>query len=372
MKIAIVHDWFNEVGGSEKVVKEIIHCFPNADVYCLFDFFDAEKRKNFLAEKKTKTSFIQNIPFAKRFYRFLFPLFPSAIERLNLSAYDLIISSSNCVAKGIKKNEKQLHICYCHSPVRYAWDLKEEYLQTVKNPINRSIFSYFLNRLKKWDKKASNRVDFFIANSSNVKNRIKQNYGRESVVIYPPVDIEKFSINSDKSNYYFTVSRLVAYKKVELLIKAFEHFPQLKLQIAGDGPNKKKLIQMAPPNVEILGYVDRNALVQKMKSAKAFIAAANEDFGITVVEAQACGTPVIALNLGGYKETVLETTGLFFEDQSVDSLVNAIAAFENKNKKYEANDFINNVKPFNINRFQKELLAFVNEKYSNFIDEQHK
>ncbi|MCW3083017.1 MAG: putative alpha-glycosyltransferase [Bacteroidetes bacterium] len=364
MRIALVHDWFNEVGGAEKVVKEILYCYPDADVYCLFDFFDDTKRQRFLSGKSTTKSFIQKIPFAKKFYRFLFPLFPGAIEKLDLSDYDLIISSSYCVAKGIKKHPGQLHICYCHSPVRYAWDLKDDYLKETKDPLSRSIFSFFLNRLKNWDRSVNDRVDFFIANSHNVSNRIKQNYNRESTVIYPPVDVEQFSIQQQKQEYYFTVSRLVAYKKMELLVKAFAQFPDLKLMIAGDGPNRKKLKKMAPPNVQILGYLELNELREKIRSAKAFVAAANEDFGITIVEAQACGTPVIVPYLGGYKETVLSTTGLFFEEQSVVSIVKAISTFEKQNMKYETADFLKNVQPFNVNRFHTELRAFINQKYT--------
>lgn len=366
MKVALVHDWFNEVGGAEKVVNEILHCFPDADVFCLFDFFDDTKRAKFLHNKKTTSSSIQSLPFAKRFYRFYFPLFPKAIEGLDLSAYDLILSSSYCVAKGIRKTNKQLHICYCHSPVRYAWDLKEEYLQTFKEPLSRNFFAYFVNKLKKWDFEVNNRVDYFIANSQNVRNRIKQNYLRESEVIYPPVDVAKFAIQTQKQNYYFSVSRLVSYKKTDLLVKAFKHFPHLKLQIAGDGPNRKKLLKMAPPNVEILGYVDSPTLISKIKNAKAFIAAANEDFGITIVEAQACGTPVIVPFLGGYKETVLPTTGLFFENQTLDDLIAAIEKFETNKQVYKSEDFEANVKPFNTGRFRESFTNFVLTKYADF------
>ena len=368
MKVALVHDWFNEVGGAEKVVREILHCFPGADVYCLFDFFDQPMRDKFLAGKHTQNSFIQKLPFAKRFYRFYFPFFSSAIEKIDLSGYDLIISSSYCVAKGVKKHGKQLHICYCHSPVRYAWDLRDEYLQTFKEPISRSIFAFFINRLRAWDKRSSDRVDHFIANSKNVSNRIRQNYNRASTVIYPPVDVDKFSVQTEKGNYYFSVSRLVSYKKTELLVKAFRYFPHLRLQVAGDGPNKKRLMKMAPPNVEILGYISNEMLIQKIKSAKAFVAAANEDFGITIVEAQACGTPVIVPYLGGYKETVLPETGLFFEEQSLPSVLKAIETFEKEEKKYDPADFINNVRPFNTKRFHDEFRTFVNEKYAAFAN----
>jgi glycosyltransferase involved in cell wall biosynthesis len=366
MKVAIVHDWFNEVGGAEKVVKELLFCYPTADLYCLFDFFDDTKRAKFLSNKVTTTTFIQKIPFAKKFYRFLFPFFPKAIEGLNLSEYDLIISSSYCVAKGIIKHKNQLHICYCHSPVRYAWDLKQEYLDAVKEPISKTIFSSLLNKLRDWDKRTSNRVDYYIANSINVSNRIKQNYNRDSIVIYPPVDINRFKIETIKKNYYITVSRLVSYKKTELLIKAFEQFPELKLVVAGDGPNRKKLEQSAPKNVKILGYIETNELIELIKGAKGFIAAANEDFGITIVEAQACGTPVIVPYLGGYKESVTPETGLFFEDQRLESIVKAIQQFEKENKHYEKEAFLKNTSNFNKERFHKQITEFISAKYSEF------
>lgn len=366
MKVAIVHDWFNSPGGAEKVVRELINCYPDADIFCLFDFFPEAKRKKFLNGKPTKTTFLQHIPFAKKYYRFLFPLFPFAVERINLTGYDIIISSSYCVAKGIKKNKNQLHICYCHSPVRYAWDLKEEYLEAVEGPLRRKLFSFFLDRLKKWDKATVDRVDYFIANSQNVQSRIKQNYNRDSVVIYPPVEIDKFTIQENKSDYYFTASRLVSYKKKELILEAFSMFPHLHFQVAGEGPNRNKLSKLAPSNVEILGYIDKDLLIEKIRNAKAFVAAANEDFGITIVEAQACGTPVIVPYLGGYKETVLETTGLFYKEQTVEDIVNAINTFENQHKKYNSTDFSNNVSRFNQYRFRDELTAFVNGKYHDF------
>ena len=370
MRIALVHDWFNEAGGAEKVLKEILYCFPDAEVFCLFDFFDDAKRNKYLAGKTTKRSFIQHIPFAKKYYRFMFPLFPLAIEQLDLSPYDLIISSSYCVAKGIKKQKWQVHVCYCHSPVRYAWDLRDDYLEAVRYSFNRKVFSFFLTRLRKWDKATTNRVDYFIANSENVSKRIQSNYDRTSVVIYPPVEVGTFTIQEKKSDYYFTASRLVSYKKKELLLKAFGLLPHLHFQVAGDGPTRKKLEKIAPPNVEMLGYIDKNTLIEKIKSAKAFVAAANEDFGITIVEAQACGTPVIVPYLGGYKETVLPTTGLFFKEQTVEDIVNAITQFEQEKKYYRPIDFIDNVSRFNQARFHHELIQYVSRKYSDYKDAQ--
>lgn len=368
MKIAVVHDWFNDIGGAEKVVREILVCYPDADVFSLIDFYDEHKREKYLLGKRAKTSFIQCIPFSKKFYRFLFPLFPRAIESLDLSKYDLIISSSSSVAKGIQKTETQLHICYCHSPVRYAWDLRQDYLSVMKIPVSKTIFNYFLNRLQKWDLKSNSRVDFFVANSMNVKNRIEKNYNREATVIYPPVDVSSFEITTKKENYYFTVSRLVAYKKTEQIVKAFSKFPHIKLIVAGDGPNRKKMNKIASPNVQILGYIPTDDLRKKIKNAKAFIANANEDFGITVVEAQSCGTPIIVPYMGGYKETVNECVGQFFEKQTVKDIENAIELFETQKKVYHEADFIKNTTRFDKSRFRNEFTSFVDRTYKAFYN----
>jgi glycosyltransferase involved in cell wall biosynthesis len=367
MKVAIVHDWFNDEGGAEKVVREIVACFPDADIYCLFDFFNEEQRKKYLLGKPTKRSFIQHIPMAKKFYRFLFPIFPIGIERFNLSAYDLIISSSSCVAKGVKKTDKQLHICYCHSPVRYAWDLKNDYLAAVHGYLVKKVFNHFLNRLNRWDYNSSKRVDYFIANSNNVKKRILENYVRESVVIYPPVNISAFTFIPKKRSYYFTIARLVAYKKTKLIVRAFAQMPHLQLEVGGAGPNLNRLKRMATPNITMLGYIDSKTKKEKIENAKAFIGAANEDFGITMVEAQASGTPVIVPYIGGYIETVLETTGLFYKNQTVEDIIEAVTKFEAQQREFKLSDFKNNVERFNVSRFQKEFLEFVNERYSLFL-----
>ena len=366
MKIAIIHDWFNNLGGAEKVVKEMVHCYPDADIFCLVDFFDDEKRKNYLNGKKTTTSFIQYLPFARRYYRLYLPFFPMAIASLNLKKYDLILSSSSCVAKGIRKHPDQLHICYCHSPVRYAWDLKEEYLQEVKGWLSKKMVGYFLAWLRKWDYRKSQDVDYFIANSENVKCRIRKNYDRESTVIYPPIDLDKFGICEEKHEYYLTVNRLVTYKRTELLVKAFRELPGMVLEIIGEGPAKKKLEKMAPENVRFLGFVDDSTLVSKMKHAKAFSAFAHEDFGITVVEAQACGTPVIVPRIGGYRETVVDETGVFVEERSVEKIVNAFKKFDGKKNGFRPKAFTDNVLRFHKCRFHKEFKEFVDEKYGEF------
>jgi len=362
LRVAVVHDWFNQAGGAEKVVREILHCFPESDVFCLFDFFDNDDRNYYLMGKNTRKSFIQHIPHAKKRYRNLFPLFPSAIESLDLSGYDVIISSSSCVAKGIKRQPGQLHISYCHSPARYAWDLKEEYLNAVNTPAARAVLKYFFGRLREWDKKSSSRVDYFIANSAFVSNRIKTFFERDSVVIYPPVNVNMKDSAGERSDIYITVSRLVTYKNVDMIVEAFRQMPELKLEVAGDGILRKKILKNLPPNVSYLGYINDDTKRQKISTAKAFIAAATEDFGISIVEAQSYCTPVIIPCVGGYKETVNEKTGVFFKNKTIADMVDTIRTFHNSPKTFLKEDFEQNIHRFSEERFRNELKAFINDK----------
>lgn len=362
MKIALVHDWFNQAGGAEKVVREMLYCFPEADVFCLFDFFDDEKRAHYLFGKKTKTSFIQHLPFARKLYRLYFPLFPLAIERLSFRGYDLVISSSSCVAKGIIKDASQMHISYCHSPARYAWDMKDDYLKVARTFIDRQLLRFFFNRLRRWDMKSSHRVDHFIANSEFVRDRIERYFGRDATVIYPPVDTEMKISGARRGEAYVTLSRIVLYKNLSLLVEAFRRMPGLKLVIAGDGPMRKQLMRNAPSNVTFTGYVDEDTKHDLISGAKAFVAAAVEDFGITIVEAQSYGTPVIVPMVGGYRETVNEKTGVFFHERTADQMVSVISEFEKENRKFEPEDFRNNISRFGINRFHHEFRNYINGK----------
>jgi glycosyltransferase involved in cell wall biosynthesis len=361
-RIAVVHDWFNEVGGSEMVVKEILYLYPDADVFCLFDFFNQENRNNYLFGKATHTSFIQQIPFAKSRYRNLFPLFPKAIESLDLSGYDIIISSSSCVAKGVKKKPNQLHISYCHSPARYAWDLKEDYLKTAKTLVSKKILKTFFEKLRKWDLKSSSRVDFFIANSCFVQNRIQKFFHRESTVIYPPVDVEMKESDGERSDVYLSVSRLVTYKNIDLIVEAFRKMPELRLEIAGDGPLRNKIVKSLPKNVKYLGYINDETKRKKLSKAKAFVAAATEDFGISIVEAQTYCTPVIIPSVGGYKETVDDNTGVFFHQKTVDDMVSTIQKFNASNRVFKREHFQENIKTFCKERFHREFKAFIDDK----------
>lgn len=321
-------------GGAEKVCREILGLYPEADVFSLIDFLNDEDRKRILHGKKSSVSVIQKFPRARRNYRMYLPFFPAAIERFDLSKYDLIISSSYSVAKSVLTHANQTHICYCHSPMRYAWDLTHEYLNQMYSPlgIKRALARFFLRRIRIWDVTSSNRVDLFLTNSKNVQNRIKKIYRRESEILHPPVDVDDFLLQPVKSDYYITASRIVEYKRIDLIVQSFKDMPEKNLVVCGDGPGLSDIRKMAhsAPNIEISGYLPKTELVQKIASAKAFIMAAHEDFGIAPVEALACGTPVIGYAKGGILETVEENkTGVFFNEQTSTSLIDAIEKFEN-------------------------------------------
>jgi glycosyltransferase involved in cell wall biosynthesis len=331
LRIAIVHEWLTVFAGSEKVLEQMLLLFPNADLFALVDHLPADQRR-FLNGKSVRTSFLQNLPFSARLFRKLLWIMPSAIESLDLSNYDIILSSSHAVAKGVITGPDQLHICYCHSPMRYAWDLQHEYLRQAG--LHSGIMSIYarttLHYLRLWDVRTANGVDHFIANSNFIARRIKKVYGRESTVIHPPVETDLFPFEEQKEEYYLTASRLVPYKRIDLIIEAFSRTPQRKLRVIGDGPEMQNCKRLAGPNIEFLGYQSDQVLRSLMSRARAFVFAAEEDFGIVVVEAQACGTPVICFGRGGSLDSVVrDHTGVYFERQTVNSIVDAVDRFEN-------------------------------------------
>ena len=297
------------------------------------------------------------------------PLFSYAIEKINVSEYDLIISSSHCVAKGVKTRSNQLHICYMHTPVRYAWDLRNQYLRdnNLNVGLKSVIVNYFLDKLKSWDLKTANRPDHYIANSYYISNRIKRVYNITSTVIYPPVNIDKFTLNIKKDDFYLSASRLVSYKKIDLIVDAFANSSK-KLIVIGDGPEMNKIKSKVTPNITIMGYQDDDVLVDYMKRAKAFIFAAKEDFGIIPVEAQACGTPVICLGKGGTKETVIhKKTGVHFQNQTKKDIINATNFFEKNIDYFNPLHIRQHALKFSTKRFEKKINKFVNDKYEDFI-----
>jgi glycosyltransferase involved in cell wall biosynthesis len=364
VKIAIVHDWLVTYAGAERLLEQIINIYPEADLFSLVDFLPKEKRF-FIKNKTVKTSFIQHLPFAKRKYRNYLPLMPFAIEQFNLSEYDLIISVSHAVAKGVKTHRNQKHICVCCSPIRYVWDLREQYLKEtgLNLGVKGFLANWMLDRIKKWDIKTLDRVDEFVAISEYIKKRIKRNYNRDSFVLYPPVSMEKFEVREDKEDFYLIASRMVPYKKMPLIVEAFSKMPDKNLIVIGEGPEFKKAKSRATSNVKILGYQDDETLKKYMQKAKAFVFAAEEDFGIVPVEIQACGTPVIAYSRGGALETVVPNeTGIFFNEQTVESLIDSINYFEKNVNKFNPVKIRKNAERFSVQIFRKEFKKFISSK----------
>jgi glycosyltransferase involved in cell wall biosynthesis len=371
MKVAIVHEWLVNYAGSERVVESFINIFPDADVFALVDFLNDEHRDKILKGKFVKTSFIQKLLFANKHHRMYLPLFPKAIESFDFSKYDLILSSSHAVTKGVRKNKNQLHISYCHSPMRYIWDEAERYFEAAN--LNKGIKKFFANRilnyLRKWDLKSALLPDYLIANSNYIAEKIKRIYNRESEVIYPPVDTDLFSVYENKEDFYLTASRLVPYKKVDLIVDAFAQMPDKKLILIGSGPEKERIKSLITSNIEFLGYQDFDKLRYYMQRAKAFVFAAEEDFGIIVVEAMSCGTPVIALNKGGTAETVVDKkTGLLFQNQYVDDIVEAVKKFESIQNNFSPKEISEYAKKFSRRIFEQNIKNFIEEKIEEFFN----
>ncbi|WP_027798703.1 glycosyltransferase family 4 protein [Paraburkholderia dilworthii] len=363
VRVAIVHDWLVTYAGAEKVLEQIVACFPDADLFSLVDFLDD---RSFLRGKPVTTSFIQKLPLARTKYRTYLPLMPLAIEQLDVSAYDVVISSSHAVAKGILTGPDQVHISYVHSPIRYAWDLQHQYLQQSKltSGPKSAMARLILHYIRNWDTRTSNSVDGFIANSDFIARRIRKVYQRDAQVIFPPVDVEAFTLCTQKDDFYLTASRMVPYKKIDLIVEAFARMPERKLVVIGDGPDMQKIRAKAGPNVEIMGYQPFNVLKDRMSRAKAFVFAAEEDFGISVVEAQACGTPVIAYGKGGALETVRDLsesrpTGMFFDEQSAESIIAALERFDGHVKRFSPIDCRANAERFSEANFRERFFAHV-------------
>ena len=369
MKVAIVQEWLVTVGGSDKVVKAILDVFPDADIYTLV------AKKEVCDElgipwEKVHTSFIQKMPLGTKKHRAYLPLFPFAIEQFDLRGYDVIISSSHCVAKGILTKADQLHICYCHSPIRYCWDMYNEYLD--ESHLDKGFKSWLvrlmLHPIRQFDAIAGSRVDYYISNSDYVGQRIRKTYRRKAKTIHPNIDISNFELCNDKQEYYLASSRLVAYKKIDTIIEAFNQMPDKKLVVIGGGPNLEAYRKLAKDNVTLMGYQPFDVLKDKMQHAKAFVFAADEDFGMIPIEAQSCGTPVIAYGHGGSLETVNGgKTGLFFNEQTPEAIVEAVNKFETMGSQpFAPADCRQWAEGFSEERFKREIKEFVEEKYEEF------
>jgi glycosyltransferase involved in cell wall biosynthesis len=338
-RIAVVHDWLVTWGGAERVLEQVLLCVPRADVFTLVDFLPEDARAQLAAERITPSS-IQRLPFAKRLYWYYLPLMTVAVEQFDLSRYDLVLSSSHAVAKGALAGPDQLHVSYVHSPMRFVWDAQPQYLEAfgwgrgVKGLAARGMFHY----LRLWDARTAAGVDDLIANSRFVARRIEKTYRRPSTVIYPPVDTNRFTPADDKEDFYLTSAFMNPFKQTALVVEAFRRDPRRRLLVTGTGPEEERIRALAGPNVELLGHVSIDELSDLMGRARAFVFAAAEDFGIVMAEAQASGTPVIALRKGGAVEIVTDVqdanrrgdapTGVLFERQAVDALLDALDRFE--------------------------------------------
>lgn len=366
MKIAIVCDWLVTYAGSERVLGELLLCFPEADIFAVVDFVEPQER-HFLQNKSVKTSFIQKLPFAKKHYRHYLPLMTLAVEQFDVSQYDLVISSSHAVAKGVITGPDQIHISYTYSPMRYAWDLQHQYLkETGLNNNAKGLFvKYLLHRLRMWDQRTANGVDHFVTSSNYIGRRIWKTYRREARVIPPPVDTSLFTPHAEKEDFYLAASRMVPYKRMDMIVESFAAMPDKKLVVIGTGPDFDKIKAKATPNIEILGFQPADKLKHYLQRAKALVFAAEEDFGIVPLEAQACGTPVIAYAKGGALETLVgidkeNPTALFFHEQSVEALCAAVKEFEEKSGLFKLDNCVRNAKRYAPEVFRSEFKNFVN------------
>lgn len=371
MKIAVVHDWLVDWAGSERVVEQILACYPCADLFSLVDFLPTERRAQVL-NKRASTTFLQRMPFARSHLPWYLPFMPIAIEQLDLSSYDLIISSSHAVAKGVLTGPDQRHVSYVHSPMRYAWDLQHDYLRGLAGRgVSGWPLRWTLHYLRLWDTRTSNGVDAFAANSGFVARRIHKAYRREATVIHPPVEVSRFTVREDRDEFYLCVGRLMPYKRVDIVVEAFRQLPNKRLVVIGDGPEYGALKRRRTPNILFTGYQPDTVVAEHLQRAAALIFAATEDFGIVPVEAQACGTPVIAYGAGGALETVLplgaapNPTGVFFHQQTAAAIMQAVLKFEDNAAAFEPRNCRANAERFSPDRFRLDFRTFVDRTLSS-------
>jgi glycosyltransferase involved in cell wall biosynthesis len=378
MKIAIVHEWLVNYAGSEKVIEQLLQVFPEADLFALVDFLPADAR-GFLDGKKVNTSFLQNFPFiSTKNYRSYLPFMPLAVEQFDLSSYAIVISNCHAVSKGVITSPDQLHISYIHSPIRYAWDLQDTYLKRsgfrrLKDVAARVLLHYIRN----WDYLAAQRPDKLLANSNFIRRRVQKFYRRDATTFYPPVDTNTFVPGQSREDLYLTASRLVPYKRFDIIIQAFRTMPEKRLVIIGDGPDAPKLMKDLPSNITWLGYQSDDILRDHMQRCKAFVFAAKEDFGIMPIEAQACGAPVIAFGEGGLTETVIglgvkeSPTGVFFHTQTAEALCDAVKLFEANQDNITSANCRRNAERFSVQRFRREIGQIVSASWEEFRQERH-
>lgn len=374
-RIAVVHDWLLDYAGSERVLREILDLLPQADLFALIDLPDEELRCA-IPRRAKATSFLQSLPRPRRWLRYYVPLMPLAIEQLDLGSYDIVVSSSHAVAKGVITGPAQLHISYVHTPMRYAWDLQHEYLRAAG--LERGPMAWAarlaLHRLRQWDARTANGVDVFLANSAHVAGRIRKAYRREAEVLHPPVDVAAFPLEERKQDFYLTVSRLEPYKRIDLLLEAFGRTPERRLVVIGDGPEMRRLRSKVPANVELRGRLPTPQVREHMQRARAFLFAGIEDFGIVMAEAQACGTPVIAFARGGAAEIVRaeacpQPTGLLFSEQTAEAVVDAVHRFERDAARFAPASCRENAMRFDRSRFRQRFEELLRSHWERFSGE---
>ena len=360
MNLAIIHEWLNVYGGSERLLAETLNIYPQAQLHALI-----HNKRNLigtpLENRKVKTSFMQKIPGVEHLYRGLLPLMPFAIESMDVRNYDVVLSISHAVAHGIKTHKNQIHISYICTPMRYAWHLQDDYLHLhhLDKPIIGAAARLTLSLLRRWDRESASRADHLLAISNWTAQKIKQAWGRESQVIYPPVDVNRFSPAKERDDFYLFVARLVPYKMTAEIIKAFNEL-KLALIIVGDGHEMPHLQKTAKSNIKLLGYQPDSVVTDLMNRAKAFVYMAVEDFGIAMVEAQAAGCPVIAYAKGGAQEIVQDgETGLLFQEQAAGSMIEAVLHPQNKNINGKAAHCVENAARFSSERFRAEFSTYM-------------
>lgn len=371
----MIHEWLTDWGGSEAVTAAMLDVLPDARLYALFDFLaDADRKR--LGSRPIRTTFLQHLPGMRRRFWYWLWLMPMAVERIDTRECELIVSSSHAFAKGVLTSAEQCHVSYVHSPMRYAWDLHHDYLDDyglnsgIKGLAARAMF----HRMRQWDRSTANNVDLFIANSSYVASRIWRAYRRPAAVLHPPVDVARIAMREDKEEFYLVVSRLVSYKRVGLIAAAFAQMPTRRLVVIGDGPDLTRLRERATTNVQYLGHQSDEVVTDHLQRARAFVFAAVEDFGITPVEAQAAGTPVIALARGGSLETVSglgrasEPTGLLFSEQTVASLRGAVEDFEAAAGEFSPHMCRAHAEKFSRERFLARFGSLLDEFHSAWRD----
>ena len=353
LKVALVHDWLTGMRGGEKCLEVLCELFPDADLYTLLH--QKGKLSQNIESRSIRTSFVQHLPFGLKKYRHYLPLFPLAIEQFDLSAYDLIVSSSHCVAKGVRLNNSTYHISYVHTPMRYVWDQFNTYFRQPRTSWPVRIGAELIRPyLQRWDRNTAKRVDTFLCNSNNIRKKILEYYGRESQVIYPPVDLSRFKPGDTKADYYLMVGAFAPNKRVDLAVHAFNKL-KLPLKISGSGQDEEYCRSIAGETIEFLGTLSNEKLLELYQQARALVFPGEDDFGITPLEAQACGTPVIAFAAGGVLETVTDQTGLFFKEQKVEALVKAVEIMERKWEVFVPEKFQEQLSRFGRGHFKEQM-----------------